>query len=55
MQAKIDELRPKTCIAVAFLYAILCNYTDNSKTKGGIRTFDVSNDGSTMRDIYSLA
>ena len=27
MRAKIDNLCPKTCITVAFLYAILCEIT----------------------------
>ena len=30
------------------------NYTHNSKTKGGIRTFYLSSDCSTIRYIYSL-
>ena len=55
MRAKIDKLWPKTSITIVFLYAIFVhNYTHNSITKGGIRTFYLSNDCSNIRDIYSL-
>ena len=43
-------------VGVAFPYAILyvIIHTINSKTKGGIRTFNLSNICSTIKDIYSL-
>ena len=54
LQAKIDELWHQTQVAMALLYANVCNYMHNSKTKGGMRMFYLSNDCSTMGDVYSL-
>ena len=55
LHCKIDKLWPQTLIAVAFLYAIffLHIYKHNSKSKGCIRMFYLSNDCSTIGDIYS--
>ena len=45
---------PKHASRWLFYMPFLCNYTHNSKTKGGIRTFYLLNDCFTIEHIYSL-
>ena len=56
MQAKIDELWPKTCITVAFLYSILCvitHTTQKLKVVSG-RFIYLSNDCPILSEISIL-
>ena len=59
MWARINKLWPQKRVMVAFLYAVLCVitctlYMHNSKTKGRVRMVYLSNDCSTIGDMYSF-